>query len=245
MVSNKLINLDEIVLTYTVDEFSTSLGIDSFAHCQDKTHYNAWTKLIIYKFNSLGYRDEEWPDDVEHAVWCFGDSFTLGIGQAQEDTWHQLVQSKLASRVINISMNGASNTWIGRRAKFVLENFNPTAILIQWSYVHRREDPDTTKPDELRALNFDPNDLADFENLTANIMLLESIKGSSKIVHSFIPKFFDSAVDINKATELYQTLSAKNVLYFEPPEQTDFARDGHHYDVATATQYADRYTKLL
>jgi hypothetical protein len=221
------------------------LGIDSFAHCADKELYNSSTKLIIYKFNSMGYRDEEWPDDIANVVWCVGDSFTVGIGQMHEETWHQLVQQQLESRVINISMNGASNTWIARRIKFILDNFNPSTILIQWSYVHRREDPDTSKPDELRALNFDPNDLADFENLTASIMLVESLKQNTKIVHSFIPKFFDSATDADKAVEFFNTLAGKNVLYFQPPEQIDFARDGYHYDVKTATQYADSYIKLL
>jgi hypothetical protein len=245
MVPSTLINLDEIVLTNTVDEFTTSLGIDSFAHCLDKEHYNSSTKLIVYKFNSLGYRDEEWPDDITDCVWCVGDSFTIGIGQVQEDTWHQLVQSKLNARTINISMNGASNTWIARRVKFILDTFKPHTILIQWSYVHRREDPDTSKPDELRALNFDPNDLADFENLTANIMQVESLKQNTKLVHSFIPKFFDSNVDADKATVLYKTLSEKNILYFEPPEQVDLARDGYHYDVITAGKYADLYTSLL
>lgn len=245
MVPSNLINLDEIVLTHTIDKFSTALGIDSFAHCLDKELYNASRKLIVYKFNSLGYRDEEWPDNIADCVWCVGDSFTLGIGQAHEDTWHQLVQHKLNRCVINISMNGASNQWIARRVKFILENFKPQALLIQWSYVHRREDPDTSKPDELRALNFDPNDLADFENLTANIMLVESLKENTKIVHSFIPKFFDSSVDADKAVELYKTLSAKNILYFEPPDQVDFARDGYHYDVITAGHYADLYTSLL
>jgi hypothetical protein len=245
MVQSRVTNLDEIVLTYTVDEFTTTLGIDSIEHCQDKEHYSSSTKLIVYKFNSLGYRDEEWPDDISDCVWCIGDSFTLGIGQAFEETWHQQVQAKLNTRVINISMNGASNTWIARRAKFILETFNPKAILVQWSYVHRREDPDITKPDELRALNFDPNDFSDFENLIANIMLVELNKQNTKIVHSFIPKFFDSNVDSEKAVLLYRTLAEQNIVYFEPPEQVDLARDGYHYDAITAGNYADAYIKLL
>lgn len=245
MVSSKLINLNEIILTHTANEFTTTLGIDSFAHCQDKDHYNSYTKFIVYKFNELGYRDDEWPDDTDNCVWAIGDSFTVGIGQPFEETWPQLVQDKIQSRVITISMNGASNTWIARRAKFILENFKPSALLIQWSYVHRREDPDTSKPDELRALNFDPNDFADFENLTANIVSVESNKSTTKIIHSFIPKFFDSETDAEKATVLYSKLDADNVLYFGPPSQVDFARDGYHYDIITSTQYADSYVNLL
>lgn len=245
MVSSKLINLDEIVLTHTVNEFTTTLGIDSLAHCQDRDHYNSYAKFVVYKFNELGYRDEEWPTNIENKVWCVGDSFTVGIGQPFEETWPQLVQNKIQSRVITISMNGASNTWIARRAKFILEKFKPFALLIQWSYVHRREDPDLSKLDELRALNFDPKDFADFENLTANIMSVESNKSTTKIVHSFIPQFFDSDSDIQKSVDLYNMLSKNNILYFAPPKQIDFARDGYHYDIGTAEQYTNLYTKLL
>jgi hypothetical protein len=245
MVQSKLINLDEIILTRTADEFTTTLGIDSFAHCQDKDHYNSYTRFIVYKFNELGYRDEEWPEDIDNCVWAIGDSFTVGIGQPFEETWPQLVQTRLQSRVINISMNGASATWIARRAKFIIDNFNPKTILIQWSYVHRREDPDASKPDEDRAMPVDRSDTADFENLTANIMLVESIKLSTAVVHSFIPKFFDGENDLDKATVLYNMLDANNILYFPPPDQADVARDGYHYDIITATQYANSYTNLL
>jgi len=245
MVQSKLINLDEIILTRTADEFTTTLGIDSFAHCQDKDHYNSYTRFIVYKFNELGYRDEEWPEDIDNCVWAIGDSFTVGIGQPFEETWPQLVQTRLQSRVINISMNGASATWIARRAKFIIDNFNPKTILIQWSYVHRREDPDASKPDEDRAMPVDRSDTADFENLTANIMLVESIKLSTTVVHSFIPKFFDGENDLDKATVLYNMLDANNILYFPPPDQADVARDGYHYDIITATQYTNSYINLL
>jgi hypothetical protein len=245
MVQSKLINLDEIILTRTVNEFTTTLGIDSFAHCQDRDHYNSYTKFIVYKFNELGYRDNEWPENIDNCVWAIGDSFTVGIGQPFEETWPQLVQTKLQTRVINISMNGASATWIARRAKFIIDNFNPKTILIQWSYIHRREDPDASKLDEDRALPVDPVDVADFENLTANIMLVESIKLSTVVVHSFVPKFFDSKTDTKKATVLYSKLDADSILYFVPPSQVDFARDGYHYDIITSMQYADSYINLL
>jgi hypothetical protein len=142
-------------------------------------------------------------------------------------------------------MNGASATWIARRAKFIIDNFNPKTILIQWSYVHRREDPDASKLDEDRALPVDPLDVADFENLTANIMLVESIKLSTVVIHSFIPKFFDGENDLPKATVLYNMLDTSNILYFPPPDQADVARDGYHYDILTSTHYANSYVNLL
>jgi hypothetical protein len=51
--------------------------------------------------------------------------------------------------------------------------------------------------------------------------------------------------DADKATELYNTLNTSNILYFKPLEQEDFARDGYHYDILTATRYANCYVDLL
>ena len=36
-------------------------------------------------------------------------------------------------------------------------------------------------------------------------------------------------------------LTQKNSVFFIPPKQVDFSRDGYHYDVLTATAYADLY----
>jgi hypothetical protein len=246
-------NLDPIKLQRTVDEFVIEVGIDSLELCKDPIHFKNYSKNVIYKFNQLGYRDEEWPDDISGNIWAVGDSFTVGLGQPVEETWCKLVEKRLNNRVINVSMNGASNSWIARRIQFILDNFNPTAILVQWSYLHRREHPDNTLLDEDRALHFDVKliktkedvtalNQLDVQHLLSNIRSIQN-KNNVTIIHSFIPKFYNN--DAKLAEPIYKELEDNNVDFFPELEQLDYARDCFHYDIITATQYAETYIKKL
>jgi len=243
--------LDQIKLQKTVDEFVAEVGIDSLKLCKDPVHFRNYSKTVIYKFNQMGYRDDEWPEDISGNIWAVGDSFTVGLGQPLEETWSKIVEKQLDKRVINVSMNGASNSWIARRIQFILDNFNPAAILVQWSYLHRRENADNTMLDEDRALHFDvkliktKEDVAvlnqiDVQHLLDNIHSIQN-KNNTKIIHSFIPKFYNN--DINLANPIYTELENNNIDFFPELEQLDFARDNFHYDILTATRYAEEYIK--
>ena len=95
---------------------------------------------ISYNFNSRGYRDIEWPQqNLDQYFWCLGDSLTLGLGAAIHDTWPRLLQTKIGVRCINVSMAGASNQWIYRKAINLLSYVRPSKIFILWTWLHRRE----------------------------------------------------------------------------------------------------------
>ena len=258
-------NIDEIKLTQLINKCCTTFGIDSVEHCWNKLHFKNYSKNVIYKFNQMGYRDEEWPNTLNNDIWAVGDSFTLGLGQPFEETWVNIVQKKINQRVINVSMNGASNDWIARRTQFILDNCNPAVILIQWSYTHRREDKNTALDDEDRANHFSKDletelelltqlsnteqldrlmllDNLDIENCLQNIMSISN-KHNIKIIHSFVPEFFNPQTDPN--VSIYSVLTTHHINFFPAQEQVDFARDGFHYDIKTATQYADKYVEQL
>jgi len=97
---------------------------------------------VSYYFNSRGYRDFEWPTEISaltNAIWCVGDSATLGIGVPIKHTWPSVLNQRANSRCINISLRGASNQWICRQVCELLQSSIPTQIVIQWSFLHRRE----------------------------------------------------------------------------------------------------------
>ena len=97
---------------------------------------------VNYKFNSRGYRDTEWPDNVDElksAVWCIGDSATVGIGSPWAHTWPQVLSRAWNCRTINVSLVGASNDFIEKKCMELLKQFSPAYIIICWSYLHRRE----------------------------------------------------------------------------------------------------------
>jgi hypothetical protein len=168
--------------------------MDSYKLCRDRNHYKQYPYTVEYSYNSRGFRDDEWPTTIEElkeCVWCFGDSFTVGIGSPLNHTWANILQTNINSRCINISMDGASNDWIARKAARVLEIINPKQLIIHWSFLHRRERAlsATYQTDESRVLSnsesinalFDID--ADFTNFNKNVSLVNN----HNVIHSFIP----------------------------------------------------------
>jgi hypothetical protein len=97
---------------------------------------------IHYNFNSRGYRDSEWPDSLpklKTAIWCLGDSATVGVGSPLAHTWPNLLSTALQRRTINISMVAASNDFIERKCIELLNTIAPDLIVICWSYLSRRD----------------------------------------------------------------------------------------------------------
>lgn len=138
---NNNVILPSVNLPNTRYEQASTSGIDSPEACLDPQHYQAYPYTVSYQGNSRGFRDTEWPEDLVHAVWCLGDSFTRGVGVPYEHTWPQVLQQQTGCRTINISMDGASNNWIARQAQMIIKDIAPQHMVIHWSYIHRREAP--------------------------------------------------------------------------------------------------------
>jgi hypothetical protein len=141
--------LPDFVLQSTQNLITDYVDPDTPDNCNNLDHFRQYPYQINYQYNSRGYRDAEWPKDLASAVWCFGDSFTVGIGSPVEHTWPWILQQQLNQRTINISMMGASNNWICRQVLQVIQQIGPVRCVIQWSYLHRREKDEITVRNEL------------------------------------------------------------------------------------------------
>jgi hypothetical protein len=131
--------LPELYLPSRVNQHWLESGIDSLELCPNREHFLSYPHKVEYHYNSRGFRDAEWPDDLSDVIWCIGDSFTVGIGSPLEHTWPYMLQQRLRRRVINVSMDGTSNNWIARIAVAILTQFPQANIVVQWSFLHRRE----------------------------------------------------------------------------------------------------------
>jgi len=185
--------LPEFILPSRQNKIWTESGMDSLDKCVDKRHFINYPYPVIYHYNSRGFRDKEWPDSIEelqNSVWCLGDSFTVGLGSPVTHTWSNILQTKINKRCINISMDGASNKWIARKAIDILKTVRPKLIVIQWSYINRDESNDTKLSDENRRIP-DVSNQIHYNQLIINtckiISEVERNKNNSKIIHSFIP----------------------------------------------------------
>ena len=235
---------------FTVPPFiglkTSNSGIDTYERVYDKNHYNNYPYDISYKYNSRGYRDDEWPENLNECIWCVGDSFTNGVGQPYEHIWPQVLAKRLNIRTINISMDGASNDWISRKIVGIADVIKPKIIIAQWSYIHRREGLPTDKKsnDYSRRIWFEKEIRSsdDVKNLIGNIKNgLSACNNQTTLINSFIPGCVSKKHDeyTNQFEDEFEKLNALRVDY----EQLDWARDGHHYDILTATNFVDNLVK--
>ena len=133
--------LPNLILVIRANCCWTESGIDTLSRCRDKKRFHAYPDRVEYRYNSRGFRDAEWPEDLKSAIWCVGDSFTAGIGSAYENIWPQKLSALTGRRTVNVAMDGASNNWIAQRVKEISEHINPDNIVVMWSSVERREKP--------------------------------------------------------------------------------------------------------
>jgi hypothetical protein len=220
-------------------EFS---GIDSIEKCFNKPHFKRYPYEISYKYNSRGFRDEEWPEDLENCVWCFGDSFTKGLGSPREHTWSYILQQRTGHRTINVSMDGASNEWISRKLVELVNTITPKAIVVQWSFINRRERvllSDEVDTDENRRIWHNKDNIYE-DNLQNTLECIERAVQAceatdTKLIHSFIPAF----IDFENINTFFFNFN-KSGKSWVPLLKKDIARDGLHYDVETAKIFVDR-----
>jgi hypothetical protein len=233
--------LPNLKLISFANYYANSTGIDSLESAEKrwtKKHFLNYPYQIEYKYNSRGFRGPEWPSNVNDVCWCVGDSFTSGVGQPYEHIWPYVFSIKSNIPTINVSMDGASNMWISRKTIELLE-IEPKYIIIQWSYVHRRERDiiiGGNNLDERRIVrNGNVTTEEDIQNTIDCINLVESKKRNTTIIHTFIPKNVPNDYQV-----LFKDLIEKtniNVVWFD---QLDYARDFHHYDIKTSNSLAEK-----
>jgi hypothetical protein len=294
--------LPDFILPSRQNQVWAESGIDSYAECKDKKHFKSYPHKVEYRYNSRGFRDIEWPETLEElkeCIWCFGDSFTVGIGSPIDHIWPNILQNKINCRCINVSMDGASNNWIARKAARVLNEISPKYIVIHWSFITRYEDGDESLRDEHRRRHvlITETHARLIDQFNKLINQIEAVKNKSNIIHSFIPNYLVdkknadliinriwqslrgndwplsppldrfqlmnldpamlseltqvNAIDYliklyNEQVSISQLTNTFNkILYIPEITKQDLARDGHHYDSITATNFVEQLVDLI
>ena len=217
-------------------------GIDSIKDCLDKTHFKNYPHKVEYSYNSRGFRDAEWPDSVEelkNAIWCIGDSFTVGVGSPLKHTWPYLLQQQTGRRCINVSMDGASNEWIARKTQKIIKEINPTDIVIMWSYTHRREKKDNSLSDEDRRTHVETVDaLENAVNFKSCLDSVVTVDDFTNLSLNIVTELIDDFKVYNRMLELSEMARiidyCKSVHDLLEVKQLDYARDYHHFDKLTS-----------
>ena len=211
-----------------------AMGIDRRRHFEEFPH------KISYEYNSRGFRDVEWPEDIQNTPVIFGDSFIVGIGQPVEHRTSNLLGA------VNVAMDGASNDWLARRGSEYIRMIRPLRAAVQWSYVSRREDADVTGNDlSRRRPHFEVEDMQDhIDNLVKNVKIIEAeaVENGTDLVHSFIPGYTGQPMSGDYRTMLQIQPLVRKLCDYQ--EILDYARDAHHYGEQTARGYAEEILRL-
>jgi hypothetical protein len=249
--------LSDFVLTTRQNQTWETSGLDSPEECISKSFFNRYPYEISYKFNSRGFRDEEWPETIEelrNCIWCFGDSFTVGMGCPYDSIWVKKLEQITETRTINISLDGASNAWIARKVISAIQQISPKFIVIHWSYFDRRESPDTSLIDEDRRLSTLTKD--DYRNNKHKKVLVENLKDTlrcikrveslnhHKVIHSLI---YDEINYYSYPTRknIHNSIECITNHYINSIDKVDYARDGHHYGIQTSELFANKVRKFI
>ena len=83
---------------------------------------------IDYSFNSLGFRDDEFPTNLNYlAVGC---SHTQGVGLHREQTWVSQLSNMIGEKVFNAGISGAAQDTVYRVLDQLLPNYHPKVVFM-------------------------------------------------------------------------------------------------------------------
>jgi hypothetical protein len=90
--------------------------------------YNWINRRFTYKFNSHGFRSDEFS--LEPSIMFLGCSFTNGIGLPLEDMWTYQVATQLNLKHFNLGVGGSSNDVAFRMAYAWLPQLKPKLVVL-------------------------------------------------------------------------------------------------------------------
>jgi hypothetical protein len=206
---------------------SKNSGMDTLEECFDKDHYQSYTKDVSYRYNSRGFRDNEWPEDLSDAIWCVGDSFTVGIGQPFEETWPHLLGKRLGKKCLNIGEDGCANDTIALRIQEICKLHSPKFVVVMWSYLARRRINNKNVHHDKKHFG----NKEDMENFSKNFKIVNELP--TNIINLLIPFAFDKEIMMKAYPNLVFT------------KQLDYSRDHHHFDVKTSSAVCQLIIKKI
>ena len=88
--------------------------------------------VIEYKFNSDGFRTQEFDQTVDMA--CFGCSFTMGTGVHVGETWPAQLEALTGLKIANLGHSGSSNDAMFRFSACYLKKLKgiPSLVILAW-----------------------------------------------------------------------------------------------------------------
>lgn len=198
--------------------------VDNF----DLLKTNDWiNKEIQYRFNSFGFRCDEFTQDKN--ILFLGCSFTIGIGIPAETRWTDIVAKHLNLKCYNLGIGGSSSDTAFRLGLKWIDILNPSIVIFRKPYGIRLE---IISSKEINMLNIISSDYQDFFKKYA---------------------FDDMNHDLNSIKNelaLKYLCQVKNIKIIVVDDTNrfpvyDLARDLAHSGIKTNQSYADYMLTLI
>lgn len=139
-IYNKIFNNWQNFAKQEVEWFSTDTLESYETNCKNNsalmTQFDWVDKKFTYKFNSQGFRCEEF---VDNSILFLGCSITQGIGMPVDNIFPTIVASKLNMPCINLGIERSSADTAFRLAKNFLDKVKPKICITTLVYPHRYE----------------------------------------------------------------------------------------------------------
>lgn len=95
---------------------------------------------ITYKWNTYGFRSDEFVDDDRDSIIAIGDSFTMGLGSAVEHTWPEVLRTKFSdTKLYNLGLAVCSTDYVVRAIAKTIDVLRPRAVFVLWPAYSQRE----------------------------------------------------------------------------------------------------------
>tara|TARA_B100001057_G_scaffold407205_1_gene420958 strand:- start:385 stop:1266 length:882 start_codon:yes stop_codon:yes gene_type:complete len=218
---------------------------------QDHEVFKAWPNAdkISYAFNSRGFRDEDWPETIEEmrdSIWMIGDSFTMGMGVAYEDSYKVQMEKRTGKRVIDVSLDGTNPNWRRRIALKIMREINPKVIFVHWGYIWRYKRKYRTLAQEVRDTIFRNQEESAIEGFIQTHKRTWDEPFNGTLYHNFLPKFAGQDKSAKYIFSKIQEYTGPDNPYITwDHEQLDTGRDGWHWGTKTINKYVENNLKKL
>lgn len=203
---------------------SISRYYDNLAHRHHDLERFGWIdKKITYKFNSLGFRCDEFTD--EPSAMFLGCSNTIGVGLPLEDTWAQIVSKSLNLKCVNLGIGASSPDTAFRLCLGYIDKIKPKIIFYNQPPENRMEVINADKLENCTHgdIHIDSNE----------IFLKKYVITKDNLLLNYIKNFF--AIKNLCAERNIKLLAFDNFMTCEYYENApvdspvDYARDLNHY----------------
>lgn len=186
---------------------------------------------FTYKFNSHGFRGDEFNTGAGTSIMTLGCSHAMGIGLPLENTWTYLVTKRMGLKNFNLSIGGGSNDLAFRLAHNWIRQLKPKLVIFMITHSTRLEVLDSYNSHQY---NID-NDIDNNKDLLWKRWIVNEVNSNMNAIKNTMA--IQHLCDSQKIKLILTTHMVG--------KEVDFARDLSHAGIKTNEIIADNICNII